>query len=228
MNIELNVRAHHLDPDRLDIPGWVTNLATFRSWVQSGALGDKVRIAYLHGRLWIDMSMEQYFSNNQVKSEFGNTLGPLAKREKLGRYSPDGMLLTNEEADLSCQPDGIFVAHESFRNGRVQLVEGAKEGYVELLGSPDMVLEIISSSSVEKDSVTLRELYWRAGIREYWLVDARADEVRFRILRHTPKRYVAVRPQKGWLKSTVFGRSFHLVRIIDVDGNPDFTLEMRR
>lgn len=135
------------------------------------------------------------------------------------------MLLTNEEADLSCQPDGIFIAHETFRKDRVKLVEGAKEGHVELLGSPDMVLEIISSSSVEKDTVTLRDLYWRAGIRESWLVDSRGDEEQSHILRYTPKKYVAARPKKGWLPSSVFGRSFRLLRTLDADGNPDYTLE---
>jgi Uma2 family endonuclease len=36
-----------------------------------------------------------------------------------------------------------------------------------------MVLEVVSASSVEPDTQTLRELYWAAGIKEYWLVDAR-------------------------------------------------------
>ena len=47
-----------------------------------------------------------------------------------------------------------------------------------------MALEVVSESSVHKDTVQLRELYWRAGIAEYWLVDARPASPRFDILRH--------------------------------------------
>lgn len=41
---------------------------------------------------------------------------------------PDGMLVTNVEADLSCQPDGTFVSSESLRTERVRLVAGVEEG----------------------------------------------------------------------------------------------------
>src|SRR5256885_8764701 len=50
-----------------------------------------------------------------------------------------------------------------------------EEGYLELEGTPDMVLEVVSESSVQKDTKRLRQLYWQAGIREYWLVDARRE-----------------------------------------------------
>ena len=38
-------------------------------------------------------------------------------------------------------------------------------------GAPDLVVEIISTSSVKKDKKIKRELYERHGIKEYWLVD---------------------------------------------------------
>ena len=37
------------------------------------------------------------------------------------------------------------------------------EGYLEFEDYPDIVLEIVSNSSVEKDNETLFDLYWRAG-----------------------------------------------------------------
>jgi Uma2 family endonuclease len=63
------------------------------------------------------------------------------------------------------------------------------------------LLEIVSAGSVEKDTQTLRELYWKAGIAEYWLVDARGERLAFDILRHAAKGYVATRKAAGWLKS---------------------------
>jgi Uma2 family endonuclease len=54
--------------------------------------------------------------------------------------------------------------------------------YIEILGSPDLVVEIVSDSSVRKDTTLLRDAYWKAGVREYWLFDARGAEIRFDIL----------------------------------------------
>jgi Uma2 family endonuclease len=90
-----------------------------------------------------------------------------------------------------------------------------------------MVLEVVSPSSVEKDTVTLRDLYWRAEVREYWLVDARGERPGFDILRHTARGYSPVRRQGGWVKSAVFGKAFRLVRRADELGNPEFVLEVR-
>ncbi|HEX7378125.1 MAG TPA: Uma2 family endonuclease [Pirellulales bacterium] len=87
----------------------------------------------------------------------------------LGRYFPDGVFVTNDDADLASQPDGTFASHSGVESNRVRLVEGEKEGYLELTGSPDMVLEVVSASSLEKDTQTLSELYWQARITEYWL-----------------------------------------------------------
>jgi Uma2 family endonuclease len=137
------------------------------------------------------------------------------------------VLITNADANLASQPDGVFVSVASLKSGKVRLIEGVEGGYVELEGSPDMALEIISTSSVEKDTAILLDLYWRAGIGEYWLVDARADPLRFDILRHAASGYVTTRRRSGWLKSNVFDMSFRLIASNDTLGHPEFTLEMQ-
>lgn len=40
-----------------------------------------------------------------------------------------------------------------------------------ILGAPDMVIEIISSSSAKIDRIDKRLAYQRAGVREYWIID---------------------------------------------------------
>ncbi len=215
-----------VDRDSIDIPEWVKDLESFREWVHSDAVPEKLRVCYLNGQVWVDMSKEQFFTHNQIKNEFAFALTGVTKARKLGRYVAEGMLLTNVEANLSVQPDGAFVSHLSRKRGRVILVEGRDEGVVELEGTPDMVLEVVSTSSVHKDTVTLRELYWQAGIPEYWLVDARGEELLFEILRHTAKGYGATRKQDGWMKSKVFGKLLRLVRQTDSEGDPEFTLEV--
>jgi len=130
-------------------------------------------------------------------------------------------------ANLACQPDGIFVSYESLDTGRIRLVEGVREGYVEFEGTPDMVLEVVSTSSVEKDTILQFDLYWQAGIREYWLVGARGERLEFDIWRHTPNGYVVTRKQGGWIRSAVFGKSFRLTRQSDERGDPEYTLAVR-
>jgi Uma2 family endonuclease len=123
----------------------------------------------------------------------------------------------------------MFVSSEARRSGRV-VVRGGRpdrgKGTI-IEGSPDMVLEVVSLTSVRKDTVDMLRQYWQAGIREYWLVDPRGDEVRFTLYAHTARGYRAVRPVDGWRKSAVFGAAFRLVQSTDDLGLPAYTLERR-
>jgi Uma2 family endonuclease len=119
------------------------------------------------------------------------------------------------------------VSHESFKSARVHLVEGEKEGFLELEGTPDMILEVVGASSVEKDTEILPDLYSRAGIPEYWLINARKARLEFDIFRHESDGYAAVRKQGGWVKSRAFGKSFRLSQQIDDAGNPEYSLAAR-
>jgi Uma2 family endonuclease len=216
-----------LDTEILTIPAWIRDLASFRRWAVSEDAPEKCPLFYLAGEVWIDVSKEQIFSHIWLKQKFYQVLGVLSERKKLGKFFPDGLSLTNEEADLSGNPDGTFVSNASFRAERVRLVEVAESGQVEMEGSPDMVLEVVSDSSESKDTEILRDLYWKAGIREYWLVDARGDRLAFDIFRRTRRGYLATPKTGGWMKSVVFGQSFRLTRRTDELGHPEFTLRVR-
>jgi Uma2 family endonuclease len=213
--------------DRLRIPGWVRDLESFRRWATSDDYPRRGWFAYLHGNLWVDPSMEQLFTHNQVKGEYAYRVMAINEKQSMGRYFHDRTLLTNVLADLSTEPDGLFATWDTLQTGRLRSIAGASEGYVELEGTPAMVLEVVSTSSVRKDTEILLELYWRAGIQEYWLVDARGATLHFQILRHAAKSYVPVKPRGGWLKSAVFGRSFRLTQQTDPLGHPLYTLAFK-
>lgn len=212
--------------DAVCIPDSVKDLDSFCRWVCSDGVSERGRFAFLNGEIWVDMSPEAFFSHNQVKGEFTVKLGALVRAEKLGRFCPDGMLLRNDEANLSTEPDGTYLSKKTLQTGRAT-VERMEEGYDVIRGTADMVLEVVSRSSQRKDPVVLRKLYWEAGIPEYWLVDARKEPLRFDILRYKPKGYVAVRKQDGWIKSAVFGKSFKLTVAPDEFGDPEYTLSVR-
>ena len=214
------------ESDQVSIPDGVIDLASFRVWAESEAFPETGRICYLDRGVWVDMSSEQLFTHLAVKNEFNIVLGAKVKGERLGLYFPDGLLLSNVEADIAVIPDAVFASNAALED-RVRLLEGKKGGYVEMEGSPDMVLEVVSDSSVHKDTHQLRRAYWEAGIREYWLVDARPDPLAFDILRHTPKGYRATPKKGGWLRSAVFGNSFRLTRRINARHHQEYTLEVR-
>jgi Uma2 family endonuclease len=210
--------------DRVRIPAEVNDLESFRAWARSAEFPEHGWVSYLAGEIWVDVSMEQPFTHNQVKTQFTVVLGGLVGSEGLGYYFSDRALLTNPDADLSTEPDGTFASYRAVQAGKVRLEEGVEEGHVELSGSPEMTLEVVSSWSVRKDRKVLRDLYWRAGVSEYWLVDARGAAPRFDILRRTTHGYAAARARDGWVKSKLFGRPFRLVQEADPLGHPRYRL----
>jgi Uma2 family endonuclease len=76
--------------------------------------------------------------------------------------------------------------------------------------------------------VDLLALYDRAGIPEYWLVDALGDEIDFKIFRRVARRYIATEAERGWLKSPTLKRRFKLVRARDEDGDWQYELKSKK
>jgi hypothetical protein len=168
-------------------------------------------------------------AENPIKTQFSIVLGGLVESAGLGMFATDGMLLRNSQADLATLPGGAVASCETLHAGQVRRLDVASPGLFQLDGSPDMVLEVISAGSAHKATVELKESYWQAGVREYWLVDARSEPVRFDILKRKAKGYTTTSPQAGgWLKSAVFGRSFRLTQQLDPLGDPKYTLAVRR
>jgi Uma2 family endonuclease len=195
-------------------PPNVKSLAEFREWAKSDDFPERGRISYIAGDLVIDMSPEGLQTHIRVKTELGSVLHRWCRRLRLGAFYPDGTLVTNTAADLSTEPDGTVVRHRSIRSGRVRLIphQTLVGEFIEIEGTPDLVIEVVSQSSVVKDTVKLRRDYHVAGIPEYWLIDARGEQVRFQILLYRKARYIEQALPGGWQRSRVFGRSFRLRR----------------
>jgi Uma2 family endonuclease len=208
----------------LVIPPTVVDHASYLKWVHSDNYPEKAQTAWLAGILWVETEMEDVFAHGLVKTEVAAVLSRLVREADAGYLSANGVLVSNLAVDLSNEPDATFVSYDAIRSGRVELVPGKRGGIMELRGSPDMVLEVVNRSSVLKDTERLRNLYYRAGILEYWLVDARGTELKFDIFHLGPKGYVATRKRGGFLRSAVFNRGFRLDRGTDRLGHPQLTL----
>jgi Uma2 family endonuclease len=211
----------------LRIPTEALTFAGFNRWVTSDRVPRGWRLARIGGELFVEMSPEEIQSHGQLKTEIIRVLANLARTHRLGRVYADRTLITNEEADISNEPDCTFVSHESMRSGRVRWVaaESDEGRYLSLAGSPDLVVELVSSSSVIKDTQDLKIAYEAAGIREYWLIDARRDVMSIEVFALVGSNYEIVAVDGGKWHSPLFGSGFHLFREKDEFGYWEYTLE---
>ena len=75
------------------------------------------------------------------------------------------------------QPDILFISHQ--RRGII--------GEQNISGAPDLVVEILSPSTEERDRGIKSQLYCRYGVQEYWLVDP--EERTVEVLTLSPEGY---------------------------------------
>ncbi len=88
------------------------------------------------------------------------------------------------------QPDLLFISNERAHIITEENVQGA----------PDLVVEILSPSTADRDLIIKRDLYAKHGVQEYWLVDTDAKTVT-----------VLVRGSQGFTEVGVCGEGQSLV-----------------
>jgi Uma2 family endonuclease len=82
------------------------------------------------------------------------------QRGKLGKVflSPVDVVLDSEN---TVQPDLVFIADANLGIIKQRAI----------FGTPDLLIELISPSSVRRDRYDKKELYARFGVKEYWIGD---------------------------------------------------------
>ena len=91
------------------------------------------------------------------------------------------------------QPDLVFVS-----NANAGLLE--RRG---IMGAPDLVVEIISPSSLRHDRYEKRELYARFGIKEFWLADVANRSLEVLSLQTGSYKLVSCATNEGKIRSEV-------------------------
>ncbi len=210
------------------IPTSALTLDGFRSWSSSAAFPDRGKIAFLGAEIFIDMGPERLRSHGLVRSEICRVVANLVVKRDPGEFYQDRTRIVRVEADLSSEPEGLFVSWAALAAGRIHPVPAADgEDFIEFAGSADCAPEVVSPASPARDTVQLRERYHRAGVKEYWLIAARGEAIHFDILiRYADGNRPA--PRNGdWQKSKVFGKLFRLRRITNGLGGPAFRLDVK-
>ncbi len=211
------------EPEGIRLPSNLTSLARFRRWAMSDAFPERGRIDWMAGEVRIDLSPEDLDTHGSPKTALAADLGSLLEARDRGVVYVGRARLTDLAAGLSTEPDVTVVLFDSVEAGRVRIVRR-----VEIQGAADLVVECVSDSSEEKDATILPPLYHAAGVREYWLVDARPRDLRFTLFRRMARRYRAVEPDdRGFRRSEVLGVSARLVRLAPREGLVRYRLETR-
>ena len=96
----------------------------------------------------------------------GSKLVQFAYENNLGRvyHAPFDVVLSDVDV---VQPDLLFVSNE-----RGHIITPAN-----IQGAPDLVVEILSPSTAERDRTFKRTLYAKHGVNEYWMVDTTAEDI---------------------------------------------------
>ena len=79
-------------------------------------------------------------------------------------YAPIDVVLSNENI---VQPDILFISKQ-----RLSIITEKN-----IQGAPDLVVEILSPGTAEKDKILKRKLYAKFGVKEFWLVDGKKKEI---------------------------------------------------
>ncbi len=202
--------------ESLRIPSDALTFEGFRRWAHSGEFPDTGRIDYLAGDVEVDMSPEDLHTHGIVKVAITAGLHALVTERELGEVFADSTRITSPSAKLSAEPDVVVVLWESLQAGRVRYLPAAGKGpdrYTEIEGAPDVIVEVISDSSVRKDTKRLPPLYAQAGVPELWIVDTREREMRFDLQFLQNGEYVSSVPDaEGWLRSERLGAFVRLSR----------------
>ena len=127
-----------------------------------------------------------------------------AKRNKLGKMlaAPVDVVLDPEN---TVQPDLVFV---SIAN--LPIVQKRA-----IFGVPDLIIELVSPSSVRRDRYDKKALYARFGVKEYWIGDPANKALEILTLRNGNYELHCCAEEKGKLTSLLLpGLEFELSEIL--------------
>ena len=123
---------------------------------------ERERFELLEGEL-VPMPPSPGEPHQWISIGLASLLYRFVREHQLGRVyeAPLDVVLGGPGGEHVVQPDIFFIS-----KARRHIIH--KE---EIRGAPDLVIEILSTATAEKDRTYKRRLYARYGVKEYWIVD---------------------------------------------------------
>ena len=106
------------------------------------------------------------WSHQTISKKLFRILDNHVTRHMLGEvcFAPLDVVLSNEDV---VQPDILFISNE-----RSDIITEKN-----VRGAPDLVIEILSASTAERDKGLKRKIYAKYGVREYWIADPETNSI---------------------------------------------------
>ena len=129
------------------------------------SLPEDVRVELIDGVLY-DMAVPTYIHQGIAGHIHAKFLDFVTKNRGgcFPFISPIGVQLDRDDKTY-LEPDVIIICRKEYDDRLRERV---------LFGAPDFVLEVISPTSVRRDTVLKMNKYMKAGVREYWILDPMA------------------------------------------------------
>jgi Uma2 family endonuclease len=120
-------------------------------------INDDKRYEIINGDLCMNPSPLP--SHQRVSTRLLYNLTDFVYSKKLGEifHAPCDVILSD---NVVVQPDILFISNE---NSTIIQKKG-------IFGSPELVIEIVSPSSLKRDNEDKRLIYQQHGIKEYWII----------------------------------------------------------
>ena len=223
----------HLPEFDLTIPGGLNTLADFNAWARSDDFPEHGRISWIGDRIEVELMSEAIHTHGGPKTEFARVFSNRVFDGDLGQLYIDGARVVSPEdspARVSNEPDLVLLTHDTIESGRVTFTpkKDRPGDAIDVVGPPDLVVEVLSDSSVGKDTIRLPRELFLLGVTEYWLADCRGEAAGFQIHARGDDGFEPVTADAdGFATSAVLGRAYRLTRDLGRSGLPRFRLHER-
>ncbi len=130
------------------------------------------------------------------------------KENRMGEVldAPTDVVLSE---DVVVQPDILFISKE-----RLNIIEEAA-----IMGSPDLIVEVVSPSSASYDTIEKRGVYEKYGVKEYWLVFPQEKAIEVLTLENSIYREFCKANKTGVIRSKVLnGLAMDLTDVFELEG----------
>lgn len=109
------------------------------------------------------------FEHQYASGNLFSLLHSFVRQHRLGIVldAPFDVVLGDPGDERVVQPDILFIS-----KARRKIIHDE-----EIRGAPDLIVEILSPSTAERDRTLKKKLYAKYGVREYWIVDPQARTI---------------------------------------------------
>jgi Uma2 family endonuclease len=166
-----------------------SKLWTYDDYIELIKQNNDKRYEIINGEL-IEL-MPPNIKHQKISIELSSILNFYVKKKRLGEVfaAPCEVKL----GDYPYEPDIIFVS-----NSNIGIIEKNR-----IVGSPDLIIEIMSPESRKRDKVEKYRIYEEYCVKEYWIIDPDKNSVNVYILEDGKYRLSQELTETGVLKSSV-------------------------